>query len=218
MTRYTRVRLEPAGPFHFGGRGIGLERSDVWLPADSLFSALCTVLALQRGADAASALLKQFANAQTKEAVPFRLTSLMPYAAQVFLLPYPMIGPPLVPGASDLRKRKQFKAIEWVSESVFRRLARYETPTEAMEGDEPVTLHGGKVWLTAEEKQALAGFVARNPETNEKEWPVLWRKHTRPRVTVDRQTSASAIYAVGSTHFNHSGPDRAGLYLSLIHI
>ena len=44
MTRYTRVRLAPRGPFHFGGPRGGMEHSEVGLPADSLFSALCVTL------------------------------------------------------------------------------------------------------------------------------------------------------------------------------
>lgn len=213
MTRYTRVRLEPGGPFHFGERGIGLERSDVSLPADSLFSALCTALAQVAGGDAVSGLLRQFVEAEANEAVPpFRLTSLMPYAADVFLLPNPMIGPPLAPGASDLRTRKKFKDIAWVSEPVFGRLARHEAPSHALKDDRPITIQGGSVWLTADQWQALQRFEARDQDTQAVQPAVLWRTDTRPRVTVDRRTSASAVYAVGSTHFNRAGADKAGLY------
>lgn len=213
MTRYTRVRLEPGGPFHFGGRGIGLERSDISLPADSLFSALCSVLAQAAGADAVGALLRQFVEAEANGAAPpFRMTSLMPYAANVFLLPYPMIGPPLVTGAADLRTRKTFKKIAWVSDQVFGRLARYQTPTEALNGNAPVTIQSGAVWLNTAQRQDLLRFEARNSETREVQKSVLWRTDARPRVTVDRRTSASAYYAVGNTHFNRAGSDRAGLY------
>lgn len=213
MTRYTRVRLEPGGPFHFGGRGIGLERSDVSLPADSLFSALCTALAQAAGASAVSGLLRQFAEAEANEAAPpFRLTSLMPYAADVFLLPNPMIGPPLVTGAADLRTRKKFKDIAWVSEAVFGRLARHEAPSDALQTDRPITTQSGKVWLTADQLQFLKRFTARDQDTQAEQCAVLWRTDTRPRVTVDRRTSASAVYAVGSTHFNRTGDAKAGLY------
>jgi CRISPR-associated protein Csm4 len=213
MTRYTRVRLEPGGPFHFGERGIGLERSAVSLPADSLFSALCMTLAQVAGADAAGGLLRQFAMAEAEGATPpFRLTSLMPYADAVFLLPYPMIGPPLAPGASELRTRKKFKDITWVSEAVFGCLARHDAPVDALHGDKPVTIQSGRIWLTAGQEQDLSRFEAVDQETRAVQRPVLWRTDTRPRVTVDRRTSASAVYAVGSTHFNRAGADKAGLY------
>ncbi|MEA3337215.1 MAG: type III-A CRISPR-associated RAMP protein Csm4 [Chloroflexota bacterium] len=212
MTRYTRVRFRPRGQFHFGGRGVGMERSDVWLPADSLFSALCTVLADQHGADIVEELLAEFRGARTPSDAPFRLTSLMPYAADVSFLPYPMVGPPRIPNATDLRRRKQFKAVQWVSSNVFRALARHESPTAALENDLPTTIHGGKIWLTLKEKDGLESFMARHPETGKPQSPVLWRTHLRPRVTVDRKTLKSAVYALGGTAFNRTKDSSAGLY------
>ena len=72
MTRYTRVRLAPRGPFHFGGRGVGMEHSEVGLPADSLFSALCVTLGESAGGAAVEALLARFPTAETagRGAVP----------------------------------------------------------------------------------------------------------------------------------------------------
>lgn len=220
MTGYTRVRLTPRGPFHFGGRGVGMEHSEVGLPADSLFSALCMALRETAGGAAVEALLARFPTAERPAAAPFRLTSLMPYAANVCFLPYPMIGPPKVKDAGDLRRRKEFKEIAWVSEAVFRCLAGGEPPAEALDGDRPITIHGGKLWLTTNECKALMIFEARNPETHAVERPVLWRTGRRPRVTVDRVTSGSAVYSAGATEFNWAGADRpadkkkltAGLY------
>ena len=222
MTRYTRVRLAPRGPCHFGGRGVGMEHSEVGLPADSLFSALCVTLGESAGGAAVEALLAQFPKEGTPAAAPFRLTSLMPYAAGVYFLPYPMIGPPKVKGATDLHRRKDFKEIAWVSEAVFRQLARGEQPKSAVGDDgRPITIHGGKIWLTQAEADELKIFEARNPETHAVEKPILWRTDKRPRVTVDRMTSASAVYSTGTTEFNRAkktGPDReprevtAGLY------
>lgn len=200
MTRYTRVRLAPRGPFHFGGRGVGMEHSDVGLPADSLFSALCITLAAHAGSQEVDRLLEQFRVGDA----PFRLTSLMPYAAGVTLLPYPMIGPPQVTGAEDLKQRKLFKAIAWVSEAVFGALAQGETPSAALDNGEPITLHAGKVWVTATEHQALEAFEARDPETHASQKAVLWRTGRRPRVAVDRGSSASAVYSTGATEFNRA--------------
>ena len=148
---------------------------------------------------------------------PFRLTSLMPYADDTYFLPYPMIGPPKVTGADDLRRRKEFKEITWVSEAVFRQLACGTRPADAVEGnDRPITIHGGKIWVTQTEHDALMIFEARDPETHAVERPVLWRTDRRPRVTVDRGTSASAVYSTGATEFNRArvGEQRvtAGLY------
>lgn len=215
MTRYTRVRLRPRGPFHFGGRGVGLEHSEVSFPADSLFSALCIAMAQRRGAGPVEALLAQFKSAETVDTTPFRLTSLMPYAGEVMLMPYPQIGLPNVPGAADLRTRKLFKDIEWVSQAVFNDLAQGQTPAAALEGDKPITIQGGKVWLTASEVDALHAFAPKNQDGSAKAMPALWTTWHRPRVTVDRTTSASAVYSVGSTLFHRYGKakdETAGLY------
>ncbi len=213
MTRYLRVRLQPRGPFHFGGRGVGLERSDVSLPADSVFSALCTAIAFRRGPAAVRKLLDQFLAAQSPNDVPFRLTSLMPYAGAITLLPSPMTGSPQVSGATDLSRRKLFKAVEWVSSTVFNWLAAHEAPAEALENQLPITVQGGKVWVTAREAQALQVYVP-HARTGKAE-PLLWTTWRRPRVTVDRLTSASALYSVGGTLFHRYGDkidETAGLY------
>jgi len=213
MTRYTRVRLIPLGPFHFGGRGVGMEYTGIGLLADSLFSALCVTIAEVAGVSEVEKLLARFPIRESASQPPFRLTSLMPYAANVYFLPYPVIAPPNVPGATDLRKRKRFKNIQWVSEVVFRALAIGKRPSDALDDrDRPITIHGGKVWLAQAEKDQLADFIARDPETNAVQAPVLWRTDRRPRVTVDRQTSASTVYGTGTTQFNRAGDLRAGLY------
>ncbi len=208
MTRYTRVRLLPRGPFHFGGRGVGMEHADVGLPADSLFSALCVTLADHAGSEALTALLARFG------APPFRLTSLMPCAGSVCFLPYPQIAPPQTPGAHEMAYRKKFKDVAWASERVFRVLVRGEiVPAEALDDHGlPVTLHGGSIWLTRAEKAALAGFEALDPETEDIRQGVLWRTVKRPRVTVDRTASASAVWAIGATYFNTASDATAGLY------
>lgn len=215
MTSYTRVRLRPRGPFHFGGRGVGLEHSEVWFPADSLFSALCIAIAQRHGATRVEALLEQFKAAETADAAPFRLTSLMPHAGEVMFLPYPQIGPPNVPGATDLRSRKKFKDIEWVSQAVFNDLARGNTPTQALDSNEPITVQGGTVWVTAGEVSVLKAFAPGGHVESARSKILLWTNWHRPRVTVDRTTSASVIYSVGGTLFHSVGEKEdqtAGLY------
>lgn len=215
MTGYTRVHLVPRGPFHFGGRGVGMEHSDVGLAADSLFSALCVTIAEDSGAAEIEALLHRFDRARSARP-PFRLTSLMPYAGPVHFLPYPLVGPPKTPAAADMRRRKKFKDIAWVSESVFRVLVRgLAVPDEALDRGAPVTLHGGKVWVTTAERQALAAFTARDPETGAEQEAVLWRTAQRPRVSVDRRSSASAVYSTGATLFNRHAGAAAGLYTTI---
>jgi CRISPR-associated protein Csm4 len=66
--------------------------------------------------------------------------------------------------------------------------------------------------VTRDERAALQAFTAREPETHKLQTGVLWRTGVRPRVTVDRVTSSSAVYAVGGTQFNPQGKKPAGLY------
>jgi CRISPR-associated protein Csm4 len=212
MSRFTRVRLHPLGPFHFGGRGVGMERSDITLSADSLFSALCVTIAQHRGPRAVQSLLDLFRDATTPAEIPFRLTSLMPYAADVFFLPHPRLSTARLLGIDDLRQRKRFKKVRWLSEPVFRALVQGHPPMDAVDtNDSPVSIHQGEVWLTHAEREQLMAFVGYDQE-NKREAPLLWRIGTRPRVTVDRQTHASAVYAVGATYFNRSQEKDAGLY------
>ena len=58
----------------------------------------------------------------------------MPYAARHLLPALPDDRPTEGEGADDLRRRKEFKEIAWVSEAVFRRLARGEPPDDAVDG------------------------------------------------------------------------------------
>lgn len=210
MTPFTRVHLLPRGPFHFGGRGVGLEHTDAWLPADTLFSALCVTIAELEGATGVAAFLAGFTGPGRP---PFRLTSLMPYAGSIHLLPYPLIAPPHTPAARDLRRRKLFKDIAWTSEAVFGNLARGEAVSaDLLDEGAPVTVQGGKAWVTAAEAKTLARFVARDPETDALQPAVLWRTDVRPHVAVDRVTSASAVYSGGAIHFNRTADETAGLY------
>ncbi len=213
MTRYTRVRLRPLSPFHFGGRGVGMERSDVSLPADSLFSALCLMIAEHAGETTLVELLTKFKAATMSSEVPFRLTSLMPYAAEVFFLPYPSVGALHVPNADDMRQRKNLKRIDWVSEYVFRAIVQAEIPHEALDdAGHLITIHGGKIWLTQKEYAALLDFEAIDLATQRIVKSVLWRNGPRTRVTVDRQSQAGTVFAIGSTHFNSTKQVVAGLY------
>jgi hypothetical protein len=84
---------------------------------------------------------------------------------------------------------------------------------KALDGaDRPITIHGGKVWLTQQEMTKLLDFEAFDPATQMPKSPVLWRSGPRTRVTVDRQSQAGAVFAIGSTHFNATKQEEAGLY------
>lgn len=210
-TTITRVLLDFRTPAHFGRRGIGLNETDMALPADSLFSALCTLLARLEGTSAVTALLSRFpvfGQPSTYGRVPpLRLTSLMPTANGIDFLPMPILHPKL-PGAS-IEIRKEIKGIAWVSTTIFQKLiagtklAEDDTAIDRRAGqrEQPFTVQGGEVWVTRDEQATLGG-----PDRP------LWKVETRPRVTVDRRTSASAAFSSGSVLFTRNKEIHAGLY------
>ena len=119
-TTITRVLFDFRTPAHFGRRGVGLNETDIALPADSLFSALCTLLARLEGTDAVTTLLDRFpvfGQPLTYGRVPpLRLTSLMPTANGIDFLPMPMLQPKL--SGASVEMRKEIKGIAWVSTAI----------------------------------------------------------------------------------------------------
>lgn len=210
MATITRVLLDFRAPVHFGRRGVGLNETAVALPADSLFSALCTTLAALEGGERVTELLGRFPLfAQTTDLPlpPFRITSLMPTANGIDLLPMPMLRPKLA--LDNIATRKEIKGIDWVSRSIFEKLitahdfADDDAAIDRQSGQEhrPYTVQGGAVWVTRKEQESLGGKMA-----------VLWQVATRPRVAVDRRSSASAAFSSGSVFFANTDRVHTGLY------
>ncbi|MEM7128528.1 MAG: type III-A CRISPR-associated RAMP protein Csm4 [Chloroflexota bacterium] len=232
--KYTCVRLSPLGPFHFGKRGVGLNETEIAMPADGFFSALCNGIHELEGRKAVKRFLEQFPTADQPERLPpLRITSLMPYmsnqrksvgngeltAAQInslqsgetgseeaytYLLPMPLMHIPI--SGNAIANRKRIKSIQWVSRSVFEHLISGQTVDgnkslleDAHNEKEagPRTVENGNVWLTEAEYAQTEGRMTR-----------LWAVSIRPRVAVDRVTSASAVYSSGSVRFQEG----CGLY------
>lgn len=226
--RYTRVKLWPRGPFHFGKRGVGLNGTEIAMPADSFFSAMCSAIHELQGPSAVAKFIARFPTADSQERVPpLRITSLMPFteykddtkenthadasemqAAKtipMYLLPMPMLHIQI--RNDPISQRKQMKSIEWISSVIFERIIS----GKSLVGDEeilenahddqkaaPRTVQRGSVWLTKTEYNRLNGRGAQ-----------LWTVSIRPRVAVDRVTGASAVYSSGGIRFT----DNSGLYL-----
>lgn len=211
MTTVTRVALALRAPLHFGRRGVGLNETDIALPADGLFSALCVALAALKGPDQVTALLARFpmfdAGAITP---PLRITSLMPTANGIDLLPMPLLRPRL--GEVGVAARKDWKRLAWVSKTIFQKLVAGQELTaddsaidrRSGRHDQAYTVQDRTIWVSRAEQTALGGEDA-----------VLWKIDTRPRVTVDRQRNASAAFSSGSVHFTDNHKLRAGLYALL---
>ncbi|MEM2889791.1 MAG: type III-A CRISPR-associated RAMP protein Csm4 [Candidatus Hadarchaeum sp.] len=190
--------LTARSPFHFGERGVGMEEASVLLHSDTLFSALC--LMLRELGETLTPLLDCFPRWRFEESKPaqpiegmppFRLSSAFPFWARrkndglierLFFFPKPFLRMRLAARANDPVQAKALKRVQFVSQSVFEALlAGGEVAFEA-------AVQGGKIWVTTEEKQKLG-------------LEKLWVEETRPRVMVDRTSSASQVYGVGQVRF-----------------
>jgi CRISPR-associated protein Csm4 len=135
---------------------------------------------------------------------PFRITSLMPTANGIDLLPMPRLRPKV--GKADIESRKQWKEVAWVSYNIFQRLVSGQDLSDDNEvgdwhGDQvtPYTIQNGSVWL---DRPAYERF--------EGETTVLWQTDIRPRVTVDRMSTASTAFSSGGLYFARK--HKVGLY------
>lgn len=205
MATITRIGFESNAPFHFGKRGVGLNETDVTLPADSLFSALCVAFQMAHGTDALISLLARFPiYSEEAKTPPFRITSLMPTAKGIDLLPMPRLQPKI--NTNGLAARKQWKEIDWVSRHVFQKLITGQELSEDLETGEmvgeqiiPFTIQAGSVWLDSAAYQQFDGDDT-----------LLWQTSVRPRVTVDRISTASTAFSSGGLYFAQKY--NAGLY------
>jgi CRISPR-associated protein Csm4 len=205
-------KLAPRTAFHFGQRGVGVEGTQVFCHADTLFSALCLTLRELEpdGSAALAALLEQFPRLGHPTApLPFRLTSAFPYAGDVLFFPKPLVPGNLKPEASQ-EHGKTLKEVKFVSQTIFTAWLNNE-PLDDYLKDENF-LHGGDLWVTPAELKELEAF--RDVETGEVQ---LWKSDPIPRVTVDRVTSKSAVYQAGRVRYRRvkleNGELRAGLWV-----
>ena len=189
MGTYTVYRLKFKTQLHLGRAtgaaqtgSLGLEKTETYIPADTLFSALCQTWATFY--DTAS--LTDFLNQYTAEngSPPFTLTSVFPFAHDVYLFPKPLIFK---------STSKKSKRVQFVSRSLFENIITGNLPTFD-EKDEKNVITGEKVWVNSEEKKQLK--KAMDEKLN------VWETTTRPRVSIDRQTEESSIWHVETVQFN----------------
>ena len=189
MGTYTVYRLKFKTQLHLGRAtgaaqtgSLGLEKTETYISADTLFSALCQTWATFY--DTAS--LTDFLNPYTAEngSLPFTLTSAFPYANNVYLFPKPLIFK---------STSKKSKRVQFVSRSLFENIITGNLPTFD-EKDEKNVITGEKVWVNFEETKQLKKAIG--VKLN------VWGTTTRPRVSIDRQTEESSIWHVETVQFN----------------
>ena len=176
MSKTIIYKLNPRGPFHIGGSGIGIEKTWEIIHSDTLFSAIVSAwrsLGEKIDGDGKMELLKSFSNQSNP---PFRLSSAFPYSRGVLLFPVPMIK-----SGADKKERKA----QFVSEKV---------------------MLSGKISGSIP-KQNSKVYVAEGENCCDTIWKSGYDAIV-PRVTIDRISSASAIYHCGELVFS----DNCGLY------
>jgi CRISPR-associated protein Csm4 len=199
MAPATAYILTFRSPLHVGERGVGLETARTHVPADTLFSALCSAWRVLYGVEALYRdVLDWFLAGDGSE--PFFLTSAFPWGSSVRFFPRPLLrSRGLTLEAED---EKLFKRIRFISERVFAALLRGDSLTFRV-GD---CINGEAAWVTAEEKQHLQTWA--DDATGD---VVLWKNAVVPRVTLDRISSASEIWHFGEMCFAHD----TGLWLAV---
>lgn len=181
-------------PLHLGERGIGQEETREFVPADTLFSALCSMWRLLYGVSSLEQELLQPYQDAGRE--PFFLTSAFPFAGEVRFYPKP-----LRPPSDDTELAKRWKSIRWVSEGVLERYLCEEPISldahfDARNGKQRVLLNEGAVLVALDELETLKAFW-----DLERDDLCIYREVVVPRVTLDRITNASQIWQFGEVHF-----------------
>lgn len=186
MATYTVYRLTFKTQLHLGRASgpaqegsLGLEKTEIYIPADTLFSAICqTWLTFYE-----SESLTTFLNGYTEDrsVLPFMLTSAFPFAKEVYLFPKPLIFS---------TPSKKSKRVQFVSQSIFQDIIS-RTPPEFTEDQ---LLNGEEVWMSPEDKEKL--------ETSSDKNSTIWATNTRPRVTLGSRSSGSEIWHVQTLQFN----------------
>jgi CRISPR-associated protein Csm4 len=185
MILFPTYYLSFRSPLHIGERGVGLEETRTYVPADTLFGAICSVWRLLYGTTKLQQeLFSRFHGAAGAE--PFFLTSAFPYAGNIRLFPKPLARSPNLKVSEE--DDKVFRRIRFVSESLFALLASGKPP----KFDRDHCISGGTTWVTQEEMEQLSWLA--DDLTGD---PSLWRKAVVPRVTLDRLSSSSTIWHFG---------------------
>lgn len=176
MSKHVTHYLNFRSPLHLGRRGVGLEKTEISIPADTLFSAICQTWRTFYGEEHLTDFLAQY---ETEE--PFLLTSAFPFAGDTRFFPKPLID--LDVNADD--DRKKLKKVRYLSERHFRQIVNDEPI--AFDADD--LINDGQLWIHDDERAQF------------QDNPTVWKTDKRPRVTLDRQSSTSEIWHLKAVKF-----------------
>ena len=186
MGTYTAYRLTFKTQLHLGRAtgpaqtgSLGLQRTETYIPADTLFSAICQIWVTFYDAASLTAFLSKYTADDT--ILPFTLTSAFPYAHNVYLFPKPLTW-------TD--RSKESKRVQFVSHNIFQGIISGNPPPFSKDN----LINGENVWGSPNEINQL--------EKSMDDELIIWKTTTRPRVTIGSQNAGSEIWHVQTVQFN----------------
>ena len=184
LTFKTQLHLGRAsGPAQEGS--LGLEKTETYIPADTLFSAICQLWTTFYTPESLTTFLDGYA--EDRDVLPFMLTSVFPFAKDVYLFPKPSRFPKPSMVSTPSKKSKR---VRFVSQSLFQNIISGDSP----EFSEDQLINGEEVWVSPEEKEKL--------ETSSNKDFTIWTTNIRPRVTLGSRNSGAEIWHVQTVQFN----------------
>lgn len=200
MDQFYRLHLRAS--LHVGSTGIGKEGSLAYIPSDTLFAAMVATWAWLSPTRLAT-MLASF-NAGNP---PFLISSAFPYAGEVRFYPIPAVDAPL-PAAIQTDLGKKLKRLSHVSEQILQRWLQGQDLSDEVqehakqEGAEVAIsnfIHGGRIWVTRAERNAIAqtlGKPAEDPHDIR-----LWSEDIAPHVVVGRADNRPNLFHTGRVYF-----------------
>lgn len=214
MGTYQIYRLNFKTQLHLGRAtgaaqtgSLGLEKTETYISADTLFSAICQTWATFYDAASLTDFLKPYT--EQSPTLPFTLTSAFPYADNVYFFPIPLTFRVSEETADDLKKK--IKKVRFISESIFQNIISDDLPNFYKKD----LINGENVWISADEKEQLKNVLLTTKELEQLEKAKdhklkkllgkklnVWTTSTRPRVTIGAQNAGSEIWHVQTVQFN----------------
>ena len=186
MARYSIYRLTFKTQLHLGRAAesvqqsrLGLEKTDIYIRADILFSATCQTWATFYDPESLTAFLDPYR--QEAPVLPLMLTSAFPFAGDVYFFPRPLIW-------TD--NAKESKRIQFVSYNIFRNILSGNSP--AFHKDD--LINAGHLWISPEERTQVERLLGAKPN--------VYATHIRPRVTIGSRNAGSEIWHIETLGFN----------------
>ncbi len=177
-------------PLHIGERGVGLEATQSYIPADTLFSAICMAWIELYGVSALQQDLLDWYVDGDRGGEPILLSSAFPFANSIRFLPKPFNQPSNLSIKDN--DRKKFKKVRYLSETVFKSFIS----DNILQFDSHECLNKGGLWASEEEIRELMTLTDDKTEDI-----ILWETALVPHVTLDKITYASEIWHYGEIHF-----------------